>query len=186
MIVCRAGNTTPTEIPNATFTDVPLNKTDYASTGMHSDTVDNNRIYTTEDGLFDVHGAGSLDAGGGAIRMLLIQKNGTSEGGATIAVNSSPPVGDGNYHSIEVNGRGIPLLATDYVNMLVYHDAGEPIDLEGAEGEDFTPILYLVKVGELPSTMDVLGLKTATKSISKAISKVASRVKPKGKRKAKQ
>lgn len=156
MISCRATNTEPISVPSGVFTDVPLNKTDYASLGMHSDSVDNNRVFATQDGLFDVFGAGSFDAGGGAIRALVIQKNGTEAGGPTIAVTSVPPVGDGNYHSIEVNGRGIPLLATDFVNMLAYQDSGAPLDLEGGEGQDFTPILYLVKVAELPPNLSAL------------------------------
>lgn len=155
MIACRATNFDPIPVPDSTFTDVPLNHTDYSSPGMHSDTINNNREYAIEDGVYDVYGGASFDAGGGTIRMLAIQKNGTDAGGPTIAVNSTPPVGGGNYHSIEVNARGIPMTAGEYVNMLAFQDSGADLDIEGAPGQDFTPVLYLVKVGELPSLLNL-------------------------------
>lgn len=147
MDACKATNSEPIPIPNAAFTDVPLDTTIYETTpGMHDTVVDNNRIKVLVAGKYDVFGAGTFDAGGGAIRQLLIQKNGTNVGGETVAVKSDVPVGDGNLHSIEALGKGIDMAAGNHFNMLAYQDAGLPLNLNGG-GQEFSPILYAVRVG---------------------------------------
>lgn len=146
MDACKATNSAAIAIPNAAFTDVPLDTTIYeTASGMHSETVDNNRVKVLADGKYDVFGAATFDAGGGAIRQLLIQKNGTNLGGPSFAAKSDVPVGDGNLHSMEVNGKGIDMVAGDYFNMLAYQDSGAPLNINGG-GQEFSPILYVVRV----------------------------------------
>lgn len=146
MDACKATNSVAIEIPNAAFTDVPLDTTIYETTpGMHNTVVNDNRIEVLTAGKYDVFGAGSFDPGGGAIRQLLVQKNGTNVGGETVAVKSDFPVGDGNLHSIEVNGKGIDMAVGDYFNMLAYQDSGAPLNINGG-GQEFSPILYVIKV----------------------------------------
>lgn len=143
---CKATNSEAISIPDAAFTDVPLDTTIYETVpGMHSETVDNHRIKVVADGKYDVFGAATFDAGGGAIRQLLIQKNGTNVGGETVAAKGDFPVGDGNLHAMEVNGKGIDMVAGDYFNMLAYQVSGAPLNINGG-GQEFSPILYVIKV----------------------------------------
>lgn len=146
MDACKATNSAPISIPDAAFTDVPLDTTIYETApGMHDTVVDNNRIKVLVAGKYDVFGAGTFDAGGGAIRELLIQKNGTNVGGETVGVKSDVPVGDGNLHSIEANGNGVDMAVNEHFSMLAYQDSGAPLNLNGGQG--FSPILYAVRVG---------------------------------------
>lgn len=146
MDACKATNSEAIEIPNAAFTDVSLDTTIYeTAAGMHSTTVDNNRIKVLVDGKYDVFGAATFDPGGGAIRQLIVQKNGTNVGGTTVGAKSDVPVGDGNLHGIEVNGKGVDMLAGDHFNMLAYQDSGTPLNINGG-GQEFSPVLYVIKV----------------------------------------
>lgn len=146
MDACKATNSAPIAIPDAAFTDVPLDTTIYeTAAGMHSETVDNNRIKVLADGKYDVFGAATFDPGGGAIRQLLVLKNGSNVGGQTVAANSAVPVGDGNLHSMEVNGKGIDMVAGDHFNMLAYQDSGAPLNINGG-GQEYTPVLYVIRV----------------------------------------
>lgn len=145
MDACKATNSGPISIPNAAYSDVPLDTTVYETVpGMHSTALNNNRIHIVTAGKYDVYGAATFDPGGGSIRQLLIQKNGTNAGGPTVAVKSDFPVGGGNLHSIEVEGKGIDMLPGDYFNMLTFQDSGGPLNING--GAPFTPILYVIKV----------------------------------------
>ena len=147
MDACKATNSGPIEIPNNAFSDVPLDTTIYETVaGMHSVSVDNNRIFVKTAGKYDIFAAATFDAGGGAIRELLIQKNGTNVGGETVGVKSDVPVGDGNLHSIEANGKGIDMAVDDYFNVLAFQDSGAPLNING--GQPFTPIVYVIKVND--------------------------------------
>lgn len=147
MDACKATNSIAIEIPNAAFTDIPLDTTVYETVaGMHDVVVDNNRVKVLSNGKYDVAGFVTFDAGGGFIRELLVQKNGTIVGGPTVAAKSAVPVGDGNLHSMEVNGKGIPMLAGEYFNMQAYQDSGAPLNIIG--GQEFSPVLYAIKVND--------------------------------------
>jgi hypothetical protein len=145
MDACKTTNSTPVAIPDGAFTPVPLDTTLYETSGMHSTSVDNDRIKVLSDGRYDVQGAATFEPGGGAIRELIVQKNGTNLGGTPVCAKSDVPVGDGNYHSIETQARGIDMVTGDWFNMIAYQDSGAPLNI--IAGEDFTPALYVIKVG---------------------------------------
>lgn len=90
-------------------------------------------------GKYDLQASLIWDVGAGTDRLIVIMKNGAD----TIALNDSPPI-VGIPTSQEVNGAGIPLVAGDFLEVLVFHDAGAPLLV--LTGGEVTPIFYAKRV----------------------------------------
>lgn len=130
---CAAYNSAVLSVADVTATALALNSEDYDTAAMH-DTVTNNSRITVPvggDGLYLIVGFTTFAADVDGVRQLSIRKNGvTALRTVTSAVNSGAASGV----SIPVMVI-VALVATDYVELVATHSAGNALNVGSANRE---------------------------------------------------
>jgi hypothetical protein len=137
-ISARITNNVDQSIPDTTPTNIAFDTEIYDTDAMF-DPAFPTVLAIRRSGKYDLQASLTWGAGGGTDRLIVIMKN----GGPTVANGNITPI-VGSLTSQEVNGAGIPLVAGDFLEVLVFHDAGAPLLV--LTGGDVTPIFYAKKV----------------------------------------
>jgi hypothetical protein len=128
-VACKAVRTTDQSIPNSTNTNVLFTAEDYDTDGMHSTTINSDRITIPAGlgGLYEVKAACRFTTNTTNRRFWAIQKNGT-----TNIEFVQVPAGSGGGGVAQALSLDVQLAAGDYVNLQVFQDSGSTISVEGA------------------------------------------------------
>lgn len=136
-ISARITKSTDQSIPDATPTNIAFDTEIYDTDAMFNPAFPT-ILSINRPGKYDLQASLTWEPGGGTDRLIVIMKNGL----ATIAIGDITPIA-ASFTSQEVNGAGIPLVAGDFLEVLVFHDAGAPLNV--LTGADVTPIFYAKK-----------------------------------------
>lgn len=126
---CLAYNNATQSITNNTETVATLNAEAYDVGTMHDTVTNNSRITipTGGDGLYLIRGVAIFAVAAGGQRYAFLQKNGTTKIGAL-----SIRLPDGSF-SQSVEAMSVePLVATDYLELVVYQNSGGSINVGSA------------------------------------------------------
>lgn len=107
-------------IPNATWTAVPMDATDWDTGGLHSNGTNNTRITVPQAGKYTVDAAAIFSNNSSGVRYLGIAVNGTRKLNLPL---SDSPSGNATNQALSTSDT-VDLKAGDYVELHVYQDSG--------------------------------------------------------------
>jgi hypothetical protein len=123
---CQGNRTSAQSISDATDTAIAFSTADtYDIGGMH-DTATNNTRFTVPSGgagLYDIRAYGEWAAGATGSRTLKLRTN-----GATVFWQVKDPVPNGSLTMIQNIAGSVPLVATDYIELVVIHGQGTALN----------------------------------------------------------
>lgn len=144
---CRVYKSTTTTISNGTLTALSSFNTERWDTDAYHDTGTNPgriSIPSGHDGLFAAGAHTEWDANSTGVRTIYIRKNGTDYL-AGLRYNAS---GSSNTTGLSVVTMA-PLVATDYLEVVVYQDSGGDLDLQpgGASANQYKQDFWVQRIG---------------------------------------
>lgn len=130
-------------IADATFTAVAFDTNDFDTSSIHSTSVNPTRFTIPSDGKYQVMFEGLFAPNATGQRVTKILKNGTTDliGGGFFAGNPS-----GTWGTSIVLSNVYPLLAADYIEMIVYQNSGGNLTMYGG-GLYYAIRAAVIKVG---------------------------------------
>lgn len=142
----RATKSGATSITTGTLTVVPFDTESYDNDTIHDNVTNNSRLTATTAGIYSVEGSLVYAAtAGGTIRGAIIRKN----GGTAYSGNSAPGSGGAVRSDVSVAAH-VELSATDYVELLAYHDQGAGLNVESSNGTTGTITHFsMTRIGPL-------------------------------------
>ena len=134
---CAAYNTSNFSISNNTGTNITWNTEEFDTDGFHSTSSNTSRftIPTGKGGKYLITAQVRWDDNTAGERVLKIQKNGTEFKAFAMQPNAQNPM--------EAITAVLSLVATDYIEILVYQNSGGARTVYGSSLETFTSISYL-------------------------------------------
>jgi hypothetical protein len=130
---CAAYNNAVLSVADVTATALALNSEDYDTAAMHDTVTTNSRVTvpTGGDGLYLIVGFTTFAADVDGVRQLAIRKN-----GVTSLRSTASPVNSGAATVVAMSVQVIvALVATDYVELVATHSAGNALNVGSASRE---------------------------------------------------
>ncbi len=136
---CRVYNSGAISIPDAVATALTFDSERSDAEGMHSTLVSSGRLTATAAGVYAISGHVSFASNATGRRTVYVRLNGSSY----IAVDKRAAIsGDATQMSIAVM---YPLVAGDYVELVVYQNAGGALNVDAASA--YSPEFGMARIG---------------------------------------